>query len=124
MAGTGGIHPGEPGVDTYRDRKGHILSVVGEPVESAASWTCAIVRHLEDGEHQLEADAVEEVVVAGRHATLREHHLVIKPYVIHYLTVQLEVEGRGLTLSLESTTTDDQQIGILDTILASLEVED
>jgi hypothetical protein len=122
--GSGGVHPDEPGVDTFRDRDGHTLSIVGEPVTSGAAWTCAIVRHLEGDEHQLTPDAVEQLTVAGREATLREHHLEIKPYVIHYLTVQLDDDGRGLTLSLESTTHDDAaDRAILDGLLGSLELD-
>ena len=30
--GTGGLHPDEPGVDTFHGPDGRILSVVGEPV--------------------------------------------------------------------------------------------
>jgi hypothetical protein len=119
--GSGGVHPDEPGVDTFRDRLGHTLSIVGEPVVSGGAWTCAIVRHLEGDEHQLTPDAVEPLTVAGRQATLREHHLEIKPYVIHYLTVQLEAAGRGLTLSLESPTNDDvADRAILDRVLGTL----
>jgi hypothetical protein len=121
--GSGGVHPDEPGVDTFRDRAGHILSIVGEPVVSSPAWTCAIVLHLEGSEHQLTPDATEPLTVAGQPATLREHHLEIEPYLIHYLTVQLAAAGRGLTLSLESTTNDDAaDRAILDRVLGTLEL--
>ena len=70
------------------------------------------------------ATATERRSVAGQPATLREHHLEIEPYVIHYLTVQLEAAGRGLTLSLESTTKDDDaDRELLDGLLATLELD-
>jgi hypothetical protein len=121
--GSGGVHPDEPGVDTFRDRTGHILSVVGEPASAALDWTCAIVLHLEGSEHRLTPDTTEQLRVAGQPATLFEHHLEIKPYVVHYLTVQVLTTRRGLTLSLESTTGDDGgDRQVFDDLLATLEL--
>lgn len=118
--GSGGVHPDEPGVDTFRDPGGHILSVVREPAPSLTGWTCAIALHLQ-GEHQLSLEASEDIVVAGVPARLLTYHLIIKPYVIHYLTVELVHQGAGLTLSLESTTGDDGgDRAILDSLLAQL----
>lgn len=118
--GTGGVHPDEPGVDTFKARAGHILSVVGEPNTPAlAGWTCAINRHL-GGEHDLDAVKVEMLSVGGEPARLSEFNLIIKPYLIHYLTVEVTRGGRGLTLSLESTIDDaarDREV--LDAFLAS-----
>jgi hypothetical protein len=105
--GTGGVHPDEPGVDTFQDRFGHILSVVGESsVPALAGWTCAIARHL-TGDHQLVADNEETVTIDGEPARLTSYHLAFSPYVTHYLTAEVVHAGRGLTLSLESTTGDD-----------------
>lgn len=120
--GTGGLHPDEPGVDTFKDPIGHILSVVGEPATALSGWTCAIDRHLEN-DHGLAVESVENLTVAGVPARLSAFHLVIKPYVIHYLTVELVHDGRGLTLSLESTTKrDGEDRAMLDSLLASFEL--
>lgn len=118
--GRGGVHPDEPGVDTFRDPGGHILSVVREPAPALTGWTCAIALHVQ-GEHQLSLETSEDITVAGVPARLLRYHLVIKPYVIHYLTVELVHDGAGLTLSLESTTgDDDQDRAVLDSLLAQL----
>lgn len=107
--GSGGLHPDEPGVDTFRDHRGHVLSVVGEALAvgtGLASWTCAISQHLST-EHAAPVESTESIEVAGLPARLTRHHVRIDPYVIHYLNVEL-VEGPiGLTLSMESTTGDD-----------------
>ena len=119
--GTGGLHPNEPGVDTLDDRAGHLVSIVGEPAPELAAWTCAIRGHLE-GEHALPVETTEAIVVGGEEARLVGHHLLIDPYVIHYLTAEVVHEGRGLTVSLESTTGDDAaDRAILDDLLSSLE---
>lgn len=116
--GTGGTHPGEPGVDTFNDGAGHILSIVGEPALALTGWTCAIGRHLQ-GEHELAVENVEDILVAGSPARVSDYHLTISPYVIHYLTVEVVRNGQGLTLSMESTTgRDDEDRSLLDRILA------
>ena len=120
--GTGGLHPDEPGVDTFRDQVGHILSVTSEPAPTASGWTCAIARHLEH-DHTLPVESSEDVIVAGRPARLLQYHLTISPYVIHYLTVEVPVDGRGLTFSLESTTKrDDEDRRILDGLIDGVEL--
>ena len=119
--GSGGVHPGEPGVDNFQDLLGHSLSIVGEPaVPALAEWTCAIGQHLQ-GEHALAVEKVEDLTVAGVPARLSDYHLVISPYVIHYLTVEIVRGQQGLTLSLESTTGNDaEDRAILDAILGQL----
>lgn len=120
--GTGGVHPDEPGVDTFRDTAGHILSVVSEPAPALAGWTCAIARHLEH-DHGVRVEASEDLTVGGRPARLFEHHLEISPYVIHYLTVELVDQDRGLTFSMESTTKrDDEDRRTLDALMATIEL--
>ena len=43
--------------------------------------------------------------------------------MIHYLTAEVVVEGRGLTFSLESTTKrDDEDRRILDALIAGVEL--
>ena len=59
-AGSGGLHPDEPGVDTFRDREGHILSVLGAPATAPAEWTSPIGEHLR-GEHGLVADSQSKI---------------------------------------------------------------
>ena len=60
------------------------------------------------------------IEVAGEPARLSSYHLEIRPYVIHYLVVEVASGGRGLTLSLESTTKDDAgDRAVLDEVLAS-----
>ena len=122
-AGSGGLHPDEPGVDTFRDRYGHILSIVGEPATSLTDWTSPISQHLR-GEHALTADSREDLTVAGVPARLAEYHLPIPPsYLIHYLDADLVNDGVGLVLSLESTTRDDPgDRAVLDRFLSSLTV--
>jgi hypothetical protein len=119
--GAGGVHPNEPGVDTYVDPVGRILSIVGESAAPTLSgWTCAIGRHLQR-EHSLAVEAIEPLTVAGEPARLSSYHLVITPYVIHYLTVELVRDGQGLVLSLESTTgRDGEDRATLDRVLATL----
>jgi hypothetical protein len=121
VAGSGGLHPDEPGVDTFRDRFGHALSVVEEPAGTLDGWASAIGRHLE-GEHALTADSTAVRQAAGVPVRITEYHLPIPPsYVIHYLDADLVHAGRGLTLSLESTTRDDPgDRAILDRFLDSL----
>ncbi len=122
-AGSGGLHPDEPGVDTFRDREGHILSVLGEPATALADWTSPIGEHLR-GEHGLVADSQEDLTVAGVPARLAEYHLPIPPsYLIHYLDADVVSDGVGLVLSLESTTRDDAgDRAVLDRFLSSLTV--
>ena len=116
--GAGGTHPGEPGVDTFKDGAGHTLSIVGEPAVALAGWTCAIGQHLQ-GEHDLDVEDVEDILVAGTPARISDYHLTISPYVIHYLTVEVVRDGQGLTLSMESTTgRDDEDRALLDRVLA------
>ncbi len=120
--GNGGLHPDEPGVDTFRDTLGHILSVTRDPAPSLAKWTCPIARHLE-GDHGLAVESTEDAVVAGLPARLLEYHLHFDPYVTHYLTTEVVDGGRGMTLSLESTTgRDDEDRQILEGILSTVEL--
>jgi hypothetical protein len=123
VLGTGGVHPDEPGVDTYHGKHGYILSVVGQDgVPALAGWTCSIDRHLEV-DHKLTPDLNETLTVAGVPAQLTGFHLVIAPYVIHYLNVKIVRDGEGLTLSLESTNKDDAMDRVvLDGLLAGLEL--
>lgn len=120
--GTGGVHPDEPGVDTFRDNLGHILSVTSEATADPSAWTCAIALHLEH-DHDLPVESTQNVTVGGRPARSFEHHLTISPYVIHYLTAEVVVDDRGLTFSLESTTKrDDEDRRILDNLMAEVEL--
>lgn len=116
--GEGGVHPDEPGVDTFKDRVGHILSVVGEASAGPlAQWTCAIGKHL-TGEHRLSIEGTTAFELAGQPARKRTYHLRIDPYVIFYQTVEVVYLDRGLTLSLESTTKADQgDIAVFDGLL-------
>lgn len=116
--GSGGTHPDEPGVDTFRDGEGHILSIVGEPAAALTSWTCAINKHLMGDEHGLAVEDSAAIDVAGVPGRISEYHLEIRPYVIHYLTVEAVRNGVGLTLSFESTTRRDvEDRQILDDLL-------
>lgn len=121
--GSDGLHPDEPGVDTFRDREGHILSVIGEPAGELDGWASAIDGHLR-GEHQLAVESEEALGLDGVPGRLREYHLPIPPsYLIHYLDAALASDGRGLVLSLESTTRDDPgDRAVLDRFLSTLEV--
>jgi hypothetical protein len=123
VAGSGGLHPDEPGVDTFRDREGHILSVVGEPATSLAGWTSSISQHLRQ-DHALQVDSKENLTVAGVPARITEYHLPIPPsYLIHYLDTDLVRDGVGLVLSLESTTRDDPgDRAVLDRFLKSVDL--
>lgn len=120
-AGSGGLHPDEPGVDTFRDREGHILSVLGEPATMPADWVSPIGQHLRR-DHGLAADSQADLTVAGMPARLSEYHLPIPPsYLIHYLDTDVVGDGVGLVLSLESTTRDDAgDRAVLDAFLDSL----
>ena len=123
--GSGGLHPDEPGVDTFRDREGHILSVVGEPADQLDGWTSAIDGHLRGAEHRLAVESDEALTIAGVPASLREYHLQIPPsYLIHYLDAALVSDGLGRVLSLESTTRDDPgDRAVLDRFLSTLELD-
>ena len=123
VPGSGGLHPDEPGVDTFRDREGHILSIVGEPATDLAGWTSPVDLHLRQ-EHALKVEAHEALTVDGVPATLKAYHLPIPPsYLIHYLDAAVVNDGLGLVLSLESTTRDDAgDRAILDGFLESLEL--
>ena len=122
--GSGGLHPDEPGVDTFRDREGHILSVIGEPADQLDGWASAIDLHLR-GEHRLAVESEDTLTLAGVPGRLREYHLPIPPsYLIHYLDAALVSDGLGRVLSLESTTRDDPgDRAVLDRFLSTLEVE-
>ena len=124
VPGSGGLHPDEPGVDTFRDREGHILSVIASrPTGSTAG------RRRSTGtsaaEHRLAPESEEAVSLAGVPGRLREYHLQIPPsYVIHYLDATLVSDGLGRVLSLESTTRDDPgDRAILDRFLSTLELD-
>ncbi len=122
VLGSGGVHPDEPGVDTYHGKRGYILSVVGQAgVTALTGWTCSIDHHLE-ADHKLTPDWDQRLTIDGVPADITSFHLVIAPYVIHYLTVKIVRDGDGLTLSLESTTKDADQAdrAVLDSLLAGL----
>ena len=125
VPGSGGLHPDEPGVDTFRDREGHILSVIGEPADQLDGWTSGIDGHLRGAEHRLAVESEENLTLAGVPGRLREYHLPIPPsYLIHYLDAALVSDGLGRVLSLESTTRDDPgDRAVLDRFLSTLEVD-
>lgn len=120
--GSGGALPGEPGVDTFQDKSGRSLTVVnrrGAPALEA--WDC--VAGLGGGRGVfISASLGESLTVAGAPARLSENSLFVLPFVVHYLTVEVERRGQPLTVSLVSTTGRDRDDrAILDAILADLD---
>ncbi len=117
--GAGGVHPDEPGVDTFRNG-GHVFYVTAETTTGQPSaWTCAIVQHLEGPDHGLTARTTGPLTVDGVPGRLSEFELLIKPYRIHYLEAEVVRAGRGYALSLESTTGDDAgDRAVLDGLIA------
>ena len=119
--GTGGVHPGDPGVDVFTDGRGNTLYIIAEPVPAGTSsdaWTSGVAGHLEV-DHGLTPDGSTDVVVGGLPGRLIDYHLRFDPYVTHELVTQVVRDERGYAITLEALggrDADDQ--ALLETLLA------
>jgi hypothetical protein len=107
--GAGGLHPAEPGVDTFDDGHGTRLYVIRFAVPAGmrlTDWVCPVSTHLAT-EHRLAAELSEGRTIGGQPARLSMYHLRIPPYVTLYLEAEVVKGTGGFAIGLESTTTRD-----------------
>ncbi len=105
--GTGGVHPGEPGLDTFSDGKGTTITVGVVAVaanQQLSSWICPVVAHLEDF-HVEPREAVASTTLGGLPATISTFHFVAPPYRVLELEVQALRGTQGFFLSWTDTLT-------------------
>ncbi|HTS14756.1 MAG TPA: hypothetical protein VMH24_03755 [Candidatus Sulfotelmatobacter sp.] len=105
VPGSGGVHPGEPGLDTFTDGRGTTVTVgvvVVAPTQQLASWICPVVAHLE-GFHGEPREAVASLTVGGVPATISTFHFVAPPYRVLELEVQAIRGTQGFFLSWTDT---------------------
>ena len=103
--GTGGVHPGEPGLDTFTDGRGTTVTVgvtTVAPTQQLASWICPVVAHLEDF-HDEPREAVASMTLGGVPATISTFHFVAPPYRVLELEVQVIRGTKGFFLSWTDT---------------------
>ncbi len=85
VAGTGGLHPGEPGTDTFTG-DGRQLSVVVIPIPPGtdpSDWRSPVTEHYEGPEpdgHGLTAEIDQPITIDGAEGSLRRYRLEIPPY--------------------------------------------
>jgi len=80
--GTGGVHPGEPGLDTFTDGRGTTITVgvvVVAATQQLSSWVCPVIAHLEDF-HGEPREAVAPLQLGGVPATISTFHFVAPPF--------------------------------------------
>ncbi len=103
--GTGGVHPGEPGLDTFTDGRGTTVTVgvtTVAPTQQLASWICPVVAHLE-AFHGEPREAVASIALGGVPATISTFHFVAPPYRVLELEVQAIRGTKGFFLSWTDT---------------------
>ncbi|HXX61170.1 MAG TPA: hypothetical protein VEI48_07770 [Candidatus Sulfotelmatobacter sp.] len=122
--GSGGVHPGEPGLDTFTDRRGTTITVGVVAVaatQQLASWICPVVAHLEDL-HGEPREAVASISLGGVPATISTFHFVAPPYRVLELEVQAIHGTQGFFLSwtdtLSPTVPDPDQMARFEALLA------
>ncbi len=113
--GSGGVHPGEPGLDTFTDGRGTTVTIgvtAVAPTQQLASWICPVVAHLEDF-HGEPREAVASMTLGGVPATISTFHFTAPPYRVLELEVQAIRGTQGFFLSWTDTLTpvvsDDTQ---------------
>jgi hypothetical protein len=122
--GSGGVHPGEPGLDTFTDGRGSTITVGVTAVAASqqlASWICPVVAHLESV-HGEPREAVASVTLGGVPATISTFHFVAPPYRVLELEVEAIRGTQGFFLSwtdtLVPTVTDASQMTRFEQLLA------
>ena len=103
--GSGGVHPGEPGLDTFSNGRGTTITVgvvTVAPTQQLSSWICPVVAHLEDF-HGEPREAVASVALGGVPATISTFHFVAPPYRVLELEVQAIRGAQGYFLSWTDT---------------------
>ena len=105
--GAGGVHPGEPGLDTFTDGRGTTVTVgvtAVAPTQQLSSWICPVVVHLEDF-HGEPREAVASMTLGGVPATISTFHFTAPPYRVLELEVQAIRGAQGFFLSWTDTLT-------------------
>lgn len=124
--GAGGLHPAEPGVDTFDDGHGTRLYVIGFAVPAGmrlADWVCPVSTHLAT-EHGLAAELSAGLTIGGQPARISMYHLRIPPYVTLYLEAEVVKGTAGFAFGLESTTTQDAaERALFDEVLRSVSLD-
>jgi hypothetical protein len=121
--GSGGVHPGEPGLDTFTDGRGTTVTVgviTVAPTQQLTSWICPVVAHLEDF-HDEPREAVASMTLGGVPATISTFHFVAPPYRVLELEVQAIRGTKGFFLSwtdtLVPTVADQAQMARFEQLL-------
>ena len=103
--GSGGVHPGEPGLDTFTDGRGTTVTVgvtAVAPTQQLALWVCPVVAHLESV-HGEPREAVANLTLGGVPATISTFHFVAPPYRVLELEVEAIRGAQGYFLSWTDT---------------------
>jgi hypothetical protein len=121
--GSGGVHPGEPGLDSFTDGRGTTVTVgvtAVAPSQQLASWICPVVAHLE-GVHGEPREAVAALTLGGVPATISTFHFVAPPYRVLELEVEAIRGTKGYFLSwtdtLVPTAPDPDQLARFEQLL-------
>lgn len=125
--GAGGLHPAEPGVDTFDDGHGTRLYVIRFTVPAGmrlTDWVCPVSTHFAT-EHRLAAELSEGLTIGGQAARLSMYHLRIPPYVTLYLEAEVVKGTSGYAFGLESTRTmDAEDRTLFDEVLRSVSFDE
>jgi hypothetical protein len=100
IAGAGGLHPDEPGTDTFSGADSQMsvsldLGATGQDIETYRS---PVVEHYEGPEpdgHGLEPEVVEPIEMSGVDGRFRRYRLEISPYEQVILDASVIVDGRA-----------------------------
>lgn len=126
VAGTGGLHPGEPGTDTFTGDNRQ-LTVLRMPVPAGSditSWRSPIVEHYEGPEpdgHGAVAEEDRSIAIDGHDARYRVYRTATPPYEQVILDAEAIVDGEAYVVTYLGLARQDRAYReefsmILDTI--------
>ena len=128
VAGTGGLHPGEPGTDTFSgdNRQLSVTAIPIPPGTDPSDWRSPITEHYEGPEpdgHGLVAEIDEPVTIDGTEGSLRRYRLEIPPYEQLILDAKVIVDGQAYLITyLGFDGLDEEYESEFSSILETFEV--
>jgi len=105
VPGSGGVHPGEPGLDTFTDGRGTTVTVgvvAVAPTQQLGAWIGPVIAHLEQV-HGEPREAVAQLTLGGLPASISTFHFVAPPYRVLELEVEAIRGSQGYYLSWTDT---------------------